>query len=392
MPFGTAKETRFEFATATRIIFGAGTLREIGPLAAEMGRKALVVTGRTAARAESLLELLAAEEIGTVDFAVSGEPTTEVARFGTERARESGCDLVVGFGGGSVVDTGKAIAALLTNAGDPLDYLEVIGRGQPLARPPLPYIAIPTTAGTGAEVTRNAVLGSPEHNVKVSLRSPLMLPRLALVDPELTYSLPPEVTASTGLDTLTQVMEPYVSNRASPLTDALCREGMRRAARSLRRAYEQGDDPAAREDMALTSLFGGLALANAGLGAVHGFAGPLGGMFGGAHGAICARLLPHVMAANVRALQQRLAGSPALRRYDEIARLLTGNDEATADDGVAGVQELCQSLQVPSLASYGMTKADFTSVVEKSSAASSMRGNPIELTPEEMREILERAL
>ena len=392
MTVDAAEEMRFEFATATRIVFGAGTLREAGTAAKAMGRRALLVTGRTAARAGALRELLAEEEIGTVGFAVSGEPTTEVAHLGTERAREAGCDLVIGFGGGSVVDTGKAIAALLTNGGDLLDYLEVIGKGQPLARPPLPYIAIPTTAGTGAEVTRNAVLASPEHNVKVSLRSPLMLPRLALVDPELTHSLPPEVTASTGLDALTQVMEPYVSKRANPMTDALCREGMRRAARSLRRAYQQGDDPAAREDMALTSLFGGLALANAGLGAVHGFAGPLGGMFHGAHGAICARLLPHVMAANVRALQQRLPQSPALRRYDEIARLLTGNDGATADDGVAWVQELCQALQVPPLGSYGMTKADLPSVVEKSSAASSMRGNPLELTSEEMREILERAL
>ena len=328
MTVDAAQGTRFEFATATRIVFGAGALGEVGPEARAMGRQALVVTGRATERAASLLELLAAQEIGAVSFTVISEPTTDVVRLGTERARESGCDLVIGFGGGSILDTGKAIAALLTNDGDPLDYLEVIGRGQPLSEPPLPYIAIPTTAGTGAEVTRNAVLASPEHRVKVSLRSPLMLPRLALVDPELTYSLPPEVTASTGLDALTQVMEPYVSKRASPMTDALCREGMRRAARSLRRAYQQGDDSAAREDMALTSLFGGLALANAQLGAVHGFAGPIGGMFDGAHGAICARLLPHVMEINVRALQQRLAGSPALRRYDEIARILTGNDSA----------------------------------------------------------------
>jgi alcohol dehydrogenase class IV len=356
-----------------------------------MGRRALLVTGRAAARAESLLELLAAEEIGTVSFTVTGEPTTEVARLGTERARESGCDLVIGFGGGSVLDTGKAIAALVTNQGNPLDYLEVVGRGQPLTQSPLPYIAIPTTAGTGAEVTRNAVLGSPEHHVKVSLRSPLMLPRLALVDSELTHGVPPEVTASTGLDALTQVMEPYVSSRANPLTDALCREGMRRAARSLRCAYEQGDDCAAREDMALTSLFGGLALANAGLGAVHGFAGPLGGMFGGAHGAICARLLPHVMAINVRVLQKRSPEGAALGRYDEIARILTGNEKAVADDGVAWVQDLCQALRVPSLASYGMTRADWPAVIEKSAAASSMRGNPIELTPDELGEILEGA-
>ena len=241
-------------------------------------------------------------------------------------------------------------------------------------------------------MARNAVLRSPQHRVKVSLRSPLMLPRLALVDPELTHTMPPEVTASTGLDALTQVMEPYVSNKANPLTDALCREGMRRAARSLRRAYEHGDDAAAREDMALVSLFGGLALTNAGLGAVHGFAGPIGGMFPAPHGAVCASLLPHVMTVNVRALQERAPESVALRRYDEIARLLTGNERATAADGVAWVRELCAALRIPPLSAYGMTEADFPALMEKASRASSMRGNPIKLTAEEMEEVLARAL
>ena len=383
---------RFEFATATRIIFGTGTLREIGPIAAEMGHRALLVTGRSTERAAPLLDALTAQGVEAATFTVSGEPTTEVARQGTERARAADCDLVIGFGGGSALDSGKTIAALLTNGGVPLDYLEVIGQGKPLTQPAAPYIAIPTTAGTGAEVTRNAVLLSPEHRVKVSLRSPLMLPRLALVDPELTYSLPPGVTASTGLDALTQVLEPYVSLKANPLTDALCREGMRRAARSLRRAYEHGDDPAAREDMALTSLFGGLALANAKLGAVHGFAGPLGGMFPGPHGAICARLLPHAVAVNVRALQERSPASPALRRYDEAAQILTGDDGATAGDGVAWVEELCQALQVPPLSSYGLTREDFPAVIQKASVSSSMGGNPIKLTPEELAEILTRAL
>jgi alcohol dehydrogenase class IV len=383
---------RFEFATATRILFGTGTLREVGPIAAEMGSRSLVVTGRTVTRAKPLLDALTAQGIETVTFSVAGEPTTEVVRLGTQRAREANCDLVIGFGGGSALDTGKAIAALLTNGGDLDDYLEVIGRGQPLTQPSAPCLAIPTTAGTGAEVTRNAVLLSPEHRVKVSLRSPLMLPRLALIDPALTHSMPPEVTASTGLDALTQVMEPYVSNRANPLTDALCQEGMQRGARSLRRAYEHSDDAAAREDMALTSLFGGLALANAKLGAVHGFAGPIGGMFPGPHGAVCACLLPHVMAINVRALQERTPESQALHRYDEIARLLTGNKKATADDGVAWVGELCRALRIPSLAAYGMTEDDFPLLIEKTSVSSSMKGNPIQLTPDEMREILHRAL
>jgi alcohol dehydrogenase class IV len=392
MAFDSAQGKRFEFATATRIIFGAGTLHEVAPIAAELGSRALVATGSTPDHTQLLLDELAAQGIEATTFAVSSEPTTHSVSESTQKAREAGCDLVIGFGGGSAIDTGKAIAALLTNGGVPLDYLEVIGKGQPLTKPSAPCIAIPTTAGTGAEVTRNAVLASPEHRVKVSLRSPLMLPRVALVDPELTYTLPPEITASTGLDALTQVIEPYVSNKANPMTDALCREGMRRAARSLRQAYENGADAAAREDMALTSLFGGLALANAKLGAVHGFAGPLGGMFDAPHGAICGRLLPHVMTINVQALQEREPVSEALRRYDEVAQILIGSPKATARDGVAWMQALCETLQVPPLSTYGITEEDFPLLIEKASASSSMKGNPIQLTPDEMREILSRAL
>ncbi len=305
---------RFEFAAPARIIFGPGTVTQVGPLARELGRRALVATGLNRAHAEPLLASLSASGIDYVTLAVSGEPTTDLARQGARLALESGCDLVIGLGGGSAIDAGKAVAALAANGGDPLDYLEVVGRGQPLTKPSLPCIAIPTTAGTGAEVTRNAVLASPEHGIKASLRSPTMLPRLAVVDPELTYSLPPEITASTGLDALTQLIEPFTSNKTNPLTDALCREGMMRAARSLRTACESGRDAAAREDMALASLFGGLALANAGLGAAHGFAGPVGGMFHAPHGAVCAAFLPHVMAVNVRALRARQPGSAALPR------------------------------------------------------------------------------
>lgn len=385
-------KVRFEFATATRIIFGAGTLREIGPLAAQMGQRAFVVTGKTPERATSLLTDLTAHRVEATTFAVPGEPTTDLVCEGTRRAQEAGCDLVIGFGGGSALDAGKAIAVLMTNAGDLLDYLEVIGKGQPLTRPPVPYIAIPTTAGTGSEVTRNAVIASPQHRVKVSLRSPLMLPRLALVDPELTYSMPPDVTASTGLDALTQVIEPFTCNQPNPLTDAICREGLRRVARSLRRAYEHGDDVAAREDMAIVSLFGGLALANARLGAVHGFAGPLGGMFDAPHGAICGRLLPHAMALNVQALQERLPGSEALHRYNEVAQILIGSTKATARDGVAWIQALCEALHIPPLSSYGITPAEFAPLVEKAAASNAMKGNAIPLTPEEMTEILARAL
>lgn len=382
----------FEFATATRIIFGNGAAAKLGPVAAGLGKRALVVTGSNQARAATLVQALITAGVSSTLFAVSGEPTTAVARQATAQARSEQCDLIIGVGGGSVLDTGKAVAALLTNGGDPLDYLEVIGRGQPIKEPSAPYIAIPTTAGTGAEVTSNAVLGSPEHGVKVSLRSPLMLPRLAVLDPALTVSLPPAITATTGLDALTQVLEPYVSNKANPLTDALCVEGMRRAASALRRAYTHGDDLAAREEMALASLFGGLALANAKLGAVHGFAGPFGGMFDAPHGAVCAALLPHVMAVNVRALQERQPDSPVLGRYREVARLLMSSPSATVAEGVTWVQTLCRDLEIPPLHTYGLQKAHFPELIEKSSKASSMQGNPLKLTEDELAEILSAAL
>lgn len=383
---------QFEFATATRIIFGAGTLAQAGEIAADMGTRALIVTGRTTERAAPLLEILQEKNVACEIFSVPGEPTTEIASQGTQKARRTGCDLVIGFGGGSPLDAGKAIAALLTNGGEPLDYLEVIGKGQPISKPAAPYLAIPTTAGPGTEVTRNSVLKSPEHRMKVSMRSPLLLPQVALLDPELTYALPPAVTASTGLDAFTQVLEAYVSNKANPLTDAICREGMARAARSLRRAFENGNDTTAREDMAITSLFGGLALANAKLGAVHGFAGPAGGMFPIPHGTVCAKLLPFVMEANVRALQDRQPESPILQRYDEIAQILTGNSSASSSDGVQWVQNLCDVLQVPPLSNYGMTEEDIPTLVEKSAKSSSMRGNPIVLTPDELRQIVEQAM
>ena len=383
---------RFEFVTAGRIICGPGTLREVGPLAASLGQRVLVVGGHTLARVAPLVALLHQAGLATEQLAIAGEPTVAVATHGAAFAREHACDLVVAMGGGAVLDAGKAIAALATNPGDPFDYLEVVGRGQPLAVAPLPVIAIPTTAGTGSEVTRNAVLGVPDQAVKVSLRSPLMLPRVALIDPELTYALPPALTASTGMDALTQCLEPFVSPAATPLTDGVCREGLLRAARSLRRAYHTGDDPAAREDMAVASLCGGLALANARLGAVHGFAAPLGGMYDAPHGALCARLLPPVMAANLKALREQAPASPALVRYTEVARILTGDPAAQAEAGAAWVAALCAELEVPPLRSYGLTEAALSEVAAKARRASSMQGNPITLSDAALVAILREAL
>jgi alcohol dehydrogenase class IV len=383
--------TSFEFATATRIVFGPGTVKEAGRAAKHFGSRALLVTGRSSARAATLQKLLNEAGVASVLFSAPDEPTTALVAEGLRVARANRCELVISLGGGSVVDTGKAIAALLGNEAELSDYLEVIGKGRPLVKPALPFIAIPTTAGTGAEVTRNAVLASPEHKVKVSLRSALMLPRLAIVDPELTYDLPPGLTASTGMDALTQLIEAYVSLRANPMTDALCVDGIPRAARSLRAAFE-GGNKFAREEMSLAALFSGLALANAGLGAVHGFAAPIGGMFHAPHGAVCAALLPHVMAANLRALRSLEPRIEKLARFEAVSKLLTGNPHATSDDGIHWLLGLCRDLSIPSLREFGIQPKDFPAICEKAAIASSMKGNPVELKQVELAEILARAL
>lgn len=382
----------FEFATASRIVFGRGKMADLGRIAGEFGTRALVVTSGSATRAQPLYSALADSKIDYTSFRVGAEPTIAIARQGVEVARQFDAEFVIGFGGGAAIDAGKAIAALTTNPGDPLDYLEVIGRGKPLANAPLPYIAVPTTAGTGAEVTRNAVLASTEDRVKVSLRSPLMLPRVALIDPALTTSLPPAVTASTGLDALTQLIEPFVSNAANPMTDAFCRDGIVRAARSLRRAYRDGNDIDAREDMALAALLSGLALANAKLGAVHGFAAPIGGMFDAPHGAVCAALLAPVMRANIAALRSRAPGHPAIDRYSEVARILTGNPDAAAEDGAAWIEALARDLEIPALGAYGIGADVLPDIASKAANASSMKGNPVELSSSELQDILADAL
>ena len=382
---------RFEFATATRIIFGPGGISEAVGAATGFGKCALIVTGRSSERATPLIDQLGGRNIASATFAITGEPTVSVINDGVTCARSGKCDIIIGFGGGSVIDAGKAIAALLANGGDVLDYLEVVGRGKTLERPSIPFIAIPTTAGTGAEVTRNAVITVPDHGIKVSLRSPLMLPRLAVIDPHLTCTLPADVTASTGLDALTQCIEAYVCVTANALTDGFAREGMTRAARSLRIACADGADAAAREDMALASLMSGLALANAGLGAVHGFAAVIGGKCGAPHGAVCALLLPHVMEVTIRALRERGNNPDALQRYAVVAGLLTGNPSASAGEGVAWIASLSAGLPLPPPSSIGLQRQAFTETAASARKASSMKGNPIELTDEELQKILERA-
>jgi alcohol dehydrogenase class IV len=383
---------KFEFMTANRIIFERGSINRIGKLAKELGKKVLLTTGVSPEATDKVVKLLNDEGLDVVVVVVTKEPTIENLKESLELARKEKCDVVVGFGGGSAMDTGKIISAMMDNPGDVLDYLEVIGKGKTLVNPSIPCIAVPTTSGTGAEVTKNSVLGSVASKVKVSLRSPFLLPKIVLLDPEMTISVPPMVTASTGLDALTQVIEPFVSNAANPFTDAFCREGMKRASGALRRAFDDGTDIDARVDMSLASLMGGLALANAKLGAVHGFAGVLGGMYPIPHGVCCATLLPYSIKTNVEALSQRMPESEYLKRFDEVGQILTGNPAAKAKDGVEWIQTLCKHLNVPRLSTFGITENDFPEIIEKSKVASSMKGNPIVLTDEELFNILKDAL
>ena len=381
----------FELSVPEKVIFGKGSLARLEQLVSGYGDRALVVHGANPDRAQSIKGLLVKSGFETRLFSIGGEPTVEDVVKGVEEAKRTNVTLVIGVGGGSPIDAAKAIAGLATNTGDIYEYLEVIGRGNPLTKPSLPCVAIPTTAGTGAEVTKNSVIASLEHKVKVSLRSPFLLPRIALVDPELTYSLPAKVTIATGLDALTQLVEPLVSIRSNPATDGLCREGIPRVARSLPAVVQNGKDFAAREEMSLASLFGGLALANAGLGGVHGFAGPIGGMFNAPHGLVCGILLPFVVEANIRALRDRFPNSIALGRYDEIGQLLTGSSHAQAADGLAWLKDLNKTRDVPKLSSLGIPKESIPEIAVKAAKASSMKANPIELTLPELEEILAAA-
>lgn len=381
----------FEFATATRIIFGRGTAAQLPSLTAALGKKVMVVTGNNPCRLQSTLDSLKAAGLELQVFPIETEPTMDEIRKGAACALESGVQVVIGLGGGSAVDAGKAIAAMARQPHDLLHYLEVVGKGQPLDEKPLPYLAVPTTAGTGAEVTRNAVIASPFHGVKASLRHASMLPAIALVDPELTRDCPPAVTAASGMDALTQCLEAYVSGKSQPMTDALCLEGIQRAVRSLEKAVSEGHDLDAREDMALAAMFSGMALANAGLGAVHGFAAPIGGSFKAPHGAVCAALLAPVWQANWKAVQET-GTADARSKFETVARLLLNNPAATPDEATEFLQALTRRLEIPGLRQHGIQESDLEGIATKAAQASSMKGNPVPLSHEALLGILRSAL
>ncbi|HET9301579.1 MAG TPA: iron-containing alcohol dehydrogenase [Propionibacteriaceae bacterium] len=383
---------QFQLTVPTDIRFGAGRVSEIPDALAGLGAsRVLVVTGRSASRADGVRAALTDADISSMVFQVAAEPSIERVRTAVELLAETGCDAVLGFGGGSALDVAKAAAVLATSGKDPLEHLEVIGAGRPIESPGLPCVAVPTTAGTGSEVTRNSVLSG--SGVKASLRSPLLLPRVALVDPDLLVGVPRPTIAASGMDALSQLIEPLLSQRANPFTDALAREGIRRSARSLRRAYQEGmEDAGVREDLALASLFSGMCLANSGLGAVHGLAAAAGARLSAPHGAVCAAVLAAAMEINLQALHDRAPEHPALQRMVELATLLTGRPDATPEDALAWLQDLTAALTIPGLASYGLDEAGIEAVVAAAQKASSMRGNPIELHDEEVREIVARSL
>lgn len=380
----------FEFATATRILFGPGTISQVAQIAAGMANQVLLVTGKDTQRAERLIKDMDDVGLNYTIYQTRTEPTIEMVSQATDLARKTRTDLVIAIGGGSAIDLAKAVAAMLANGGELLDYLEVVGKAMPLKRPSIPWIAIPTTAGTGAEVTHNAVIAAKQYNRKVSLRSRLMHARLAVVDPQLTYGLPPDITAYTGMDALTQLVEAFVCTKANPLTDAICKEGLGRLAGAIRAAYRLGDNPHARSDMCIASLLSGMALANAGLGLVHGLAGPLGGLLHAPHGAICGRLLGPVMQANILAAQAQ--DSPLLAKYDHIGQILTGKPGAGAMDAVQWVCQLSEDLQIPGLSYWGLKDLQIPEVADLALEASSAKRNPVRLDHSQICQVLYASL
>jgi alcohol dehydrogenase class IV len=389
----------FELTVPARIVFGRGEIDRVGRWAAEFGRRVLFVRDGGFPEKGGMIEAvrgrLEAERLALEEVVVRGEPTVEAVDDLVRQARSFGPEVILGLGGGSSLDTAKAAAGLLANGGEVLDYLEIIGGGRPFQRPAIPLLAVPTTAGTGSEATRNAVLTSRAHKVKASLRGIALMPRLALVDPALTDSLPPAVTASTGLDALTQCLESYLALKANPFTDALALEGMNRAARSLSRAYH-GDAPDARDDMSLAALFSGICLANAGLGAVHGLAAALGGKFPVPHGAACGLLLPHVFSANAKALAAAADGRPTLVKCLRIADIFLpgegGNDGRRLARLSDRLFELVAEMKIPGLASYGITTADLPALAAAAKNAGSMKQNPVILPESTLIDILRAAL
>lgn len=382
----------FTFKTVGEIKFGNGRSAEIATLLPDSAKRIFVLTGSTPKRSQHVWQRLKNEGFAVEIFPIAREPDVELIIQAIEAAREFKAESVVAIGGGSVIDSGKAVASLLANPGNLFDYLETVGQGKPITKPSLLMIAVPTTAGTGSEVTRNSVIGVPSHGVKVSMRSPRMLPHFAIVDPELSHDLDPKIAAYSGMDALIQCIEAFISNQANPLADGLASQGIRLAANALLKACGPTLDRKAKEDMCAASVCGGLALANAKLGAVHGFAGPLGGMISAPHGAICASLIIPAWEANYAALLARDPKGKHIAKMDAVARILTSNPEASGNYATAWLEKLIDNLPLSRLGELNFENHQIAEAVRKSSNASSMKGNPIKLSEHQLRDILEAAI
>ncbi|EAS42364.1 alcohol dehydrogenase [Photobacterium profundum] len=378
----------FQFMTSSRIVFGEGALINSFSTLNQFGYSVLLVTGKDNQRSEPLVNYLKQQNMRYQQVAVLGEPLIAMIEEMAAMGRRFRPDMVISIGGGSVLDAGKALAALIPNQGSVYDYVEVVGRNVPLQAKPLPFIAIPTTSGTGSEVSKNAVLRSAQENVKVSLRSADMLPDLAIIDPTLTYGMDPVLSGCCGMDAFTHLMEAYVCGAPNPLTDMVCEEGLRRLAGAIVPACE-GDDPRARSDMSFAAMLGGMALANAKLGAAHGLASSLGGRLNAPHGLITAQLAPYVMQENV--LAAREAGrADVLNRYRQLACILTSRTDADIADGITWTKRTLERLNLPSVSEYGLCDTMFDEVAEDALLSNAIKGNPLPLNKERLQGILEQ--
>ncbi|MHA2365700.1 MAG: iron-containing alcohol dehydrogenase [Candidatus Hodarchaeales archaeon] len=383
----------FDFLHTPDIKFGKGQFSKIGPIISQYGAKALMVVNKSALEAQSVnetLESLSDFKIKMIPMYVKGEPEIEVIDRGIRIGFEA--DVVIGIGGGSALDAGKAIAGLIPNGESCRDYMEVIGKGLTITKSSLPYIAVPTTAGTGCEATKNAVISSKQDGYKASIRSPYFIPKVAIIDPLLMTSVPPEVTARCGMDALTQLIEPYTSNNSLLITDNLAELGIALISESIRIAFLDGKNIEARSKMALGALLGGICLTNTGLGAVHGFASPMGAMFSIPHGSICAALLTQTVRMNIQALKERNPENQVLLKYARISELLTGQTHDSLnlayEDLIDYLHKLSKLLDIPSLGKWPISVEDYPKIVEKAKNASSMTYNPIKLTDNELTDIL----
>jgi alcohol dehydrogenase class IV len=377
--------TPFAIATPQRILFGRGEAAKAPALIAAFGARGLIVHGANATRAAWLIDALHAAGVETLALPCPSEPTLPMLEAALTTARPFAPHWVTALGGGAALDLGKALAALIPAPTHPLDHLEVVGKGLPLAAPPLPFIALPTTAGTGAEGTKNAVIGLPDHGRKVSLRDDRMLARLALIDPALTDHTPRATTLASGLDAITQVIEPYVSSKATPFTDAITAPAIPQGLTALKRLMES-EDPAARDALAYVSLTGGLALANAGLGAVHGLAGVIGGLTPAPHGAICGALLAPILRLN----RAKATGETARRLgevFAHIAAILGGK----AEDAPETLALWAETAGLPGLSAQGLPPSLHAETAKAALTSSSMKGNPVALTTEDLIAALQAA-